>query len=268
MANDDIRADETAAGEHSRSALRRFASRVAKGYRVQLILFTALVFISAVPVFLLAGWVQSNALEKEVESVTEKHLLIARNLSGVLERYVTDVQEAFRVAAYNGHDSRELKGFEQLLRSLNFRYVALVDPANNLATYVMAPDDMRNGMTMGREQIADLRSMAEASPGGIVISNLIRVDGDPMFFVMRSFDDGVLALGALETAFLREVQAAIVFGERGHSMIVDGKGQVVAHPNKDWEATSKDASGLSVVQKMMRGETGVATFYSPRWRPT
>jgi signal transduction histidine kinase len=263
MSNDDIRTDGATAGERSRGALRRFASRIAKGYRVQLILFTALVFISAVPVFLLAGWVQSNALEKEVESVTEKHLLIARNLSGVLERYVIDVQEAFRVAAYNGHDSYELKGFEQLLRSLNFRYVALVDPANELRNYVMPPLDMRNGMTMAREDVANLRTMAEGNPGGIVISNLIRVEGEPMFFVMRAFDDGILALGALETAFLREVQAAIVFGERGHSMIVDSKGHVVAHPNKDWEATSKDASGLSVVQKMMRGETGVATFYSP-----
>ena len=263
MSNDDIQSGVTATGERPRGTLRRFAARVAKGYRVQLILFTALVFVSAVPVFLLAGWVQNNALEKEVRSVTEKHLLIAQNLSGVLERYVTDVREAFRVAAYNGHDGNELKGFEQLLRSLNFRYVALVDPANELKTYVMPPLDMRNGMTLAQEKLAELRAMALTSPGEIVISDLIRVDEQPMFFVMRVFDDGALALGALETTFLLEVQAAIVFGERGHSMIVDGKGQVVAHPNKDWEATSKDASGLSVVQKMMRGETGVATFYSP-----
>lgn len=263
MSNDDNRSNGAIERGRPRGPLRRLAARVAKGYRLQLILFTALVFISAVPVFLLAGWVQSNALEKEVESVTEKHLLIARNLGGVLERYVIDVQEAFRVAAYNGHDAYELKGFEQLLRSLNFRYVALVDPENELRNYVMAPLDMRDGMTMAREDISGLRSLAEADPDGIVISDLTRVNDEPLFFVMRLFDDGVLALGALETTFLREVQAAIVFGERGHSMIVDGKGQVVAHPNADWEASSKDASKLSVVQKMMRGETGVATFYSP-----
>ncbi|MBT4907513.1 MAG: hypothetical protein HON62_11570, partial [Rhodospirillaceae bacterium] len=263
MSNDDIQSDGATPGSRPRGALRRFAARIAKGYRVQLILFTALVFVSAVPVFLLAGWVQNNALEKEVRSVTEKHLLIAQNLSGVLERYVTDVREAFRVAAYNGHDGYELKGFEQLLRSLNFRYVALVDPSNELKTYVMPPIDMRSGMTLDREKLAELRAMALTNPGEIVISDLLRVDEQPMFFVMRVFGDGDLALGALETTFLLDVQAAIVFGERGHSMIVDGKGQVVAHPNKDWEATSKDASGLSVVQKMMRGETGVATFFSP-----
>jgi len=70
-------------------------------------------------------------------------------------------------------------------------------------------------------------------------------------------------IGALDPAFIRKVQRSITFGERGHSMVVDAKGRVVAHPNPDWEARSKDASKLSVVQKMMRGETGVAMFYSP-----
>lgn len=259
MSNDDNRPEEIA----PRSAVGRLFARIAHGYRVQLILFAALVFVSAVPVFLLAGWVQTNALEKEVSSVTEKHLLIARNLSGVLERYVTDVREAFRVAAYNGSAAAELKGFDQLLRSLNFRYVALVGPDNELHSYVMEPMEMRLGMNLTSDRLTELRAIAEATPGEIVISDLTRVDDRPLFFVMRAFDDGTLALGALETTFLREVQAAIVFGERGHSMIVDGKGRVVAHPNAEWEATSKDASPLSVVQKMMRGETGVATFYSP-----
>lgn len=244
-------------------AIRRLAARVAHGYRVQLILFSALVFVSAVPVFLLAGWVQNNALEKEVRAVTEKHLLIAQNLSGVLERYVTDVQEAFRVAAYNGSEVNALKGFEQLLRSLNFRYVALIDSADALDNYVMAPSDMSLGMNLSPDELNSLRAVATAGGDQIVISDLIQVKDQPLFFVMRAFDDGTLAIGALETSFLREVQAAIVFGERGHSMIVDGKGRVVAHPNAEWETTSKDASKLSVVQKMMRGETGVATFYSP-----
>ena len=263
MSNDDIQSNWTVAGVRPGNAMRRFATRIASGYRVQVILFFALVFVSAVPVFLLAGWVQTNALEKEVSSVTEKHLLIARNLGGVLERYVTDVQEAFRVAAYNGHDGTALKGFEQLLRSLNFRYVALIDPSNRLRNYVMEPTVMPLGTNLSADRLAYLRALTTANPGEIVISDLVRVGDQPLFFVMRAVEDGVLALGELETTFLREVQAAIVFGDRGHSMIVDAVGHVIAHPNKDWESTSKDASGLSVVQKMMNGETGVATFYSP-----
>jgi signal transduction histidine kinase len=59
------------------------------------------------------------------------------------------------------------------------------------------------------------------------------------------------------------MQRQIGFGKRGHSMVVDANGVVVAHPNRKWEQTSKNASKLSVVGAMMRGETGVSEFYSP-----
>src|SRR5450432_3218233 len=45
--------------------------------------------------------------------------------------------------------------------------------------------------------------------------------------------------------------------------MVDAKGQVIAHPLKDWVAASRDISGVSVVAATMRGETGVGQFYSP-----
>ncbi|HJP13701.1 MAG: hypothetical protein QF701_05090 [Nitrospinota bacterium] len=59
------------------------------------------------------------------------------------------------------------------------------------------------------------------------------------------------------------MQKSISFGRKGHSMIVDRAGRVIAHPKKEWQKSSKDASGISVVQAMMRGETGVTVFYSP-----
>ena len=44
---------------------------------------------------------------------------------------------------------------------------------------------------------------------------------------------------------------------------MDAKGQVIAHPLKDWVAASRDISGVPVVAAMMRGKTGVGEFYSP-----
>ncbi|MBO6784290.1 MAG: HAMP domain-containing protein, partial [Alphaproteobacteria bacterium] len=256
-------ANDSAAAAGLRERVRAGMKRVGTGYRLQLVLFTALVLISAVPVLLLAAWVQSDALEKEVRSVTEKHLLLAENLSGVLERYVTDVREAFRVAADNAYEIENLEGFDKLLRSLNFRYVAKFDARDGMIGYVMRPLGGSQSSELPSTVRADLRALAAAEPGEVVISDLVRVGDSPMFFVVSLIEEDRLVVGALETTFLKIVQRAIVFGERGHSMIVDAKGRVVAHPDSDWEATSKDASGLSVVQKMMRGETGVATFFSP-----
>ncbi|MCP4294937.1 MAG: HAMP domain-containing protein, partial [Proteobacteria bacterium] len=71
------------------------------------------------------------------------------------------------------------------------------------------------------------------------------------------------ALSPLKTDFIALTQKSIAFGEKGHSMIVDQYGRVIAHPNAKWQATSKDASKLSIVQLMITGNTGVAEFYSP-----
>ncbi len=245
------------------AALKFGTGRIVSGYRLQLVLFTALVFISAVPVLILASWVQSDALEKEVRSVTDKHLLLAQNLSGVLDRYVTDVREAFRVAADNAYEIEQLEGFDNLLRTLNFRYVAKLDSRDSLIGYVMPPLDGNIGMELSPAARQALRGLAARDRGSVVISDLVRVDDEPLFFVVSLISEDRLVVGALETSFLKIVQRAIVFGDRGHSMIVDRTGHVVAHPNENWESTSKDASGLSVVQKMMAGDTGVATFYSP-----
>jgi diguanylate cyclase (GGDEF)-like protein len=45
---------------------------------------------------------------------------------------------------------------------------------------------------------------------------------------------------------------------------VDNLGHVIAHPNPDWMmANIKDLSKLTIVKKMMAGQTGVTEFYSP-----
>ena len=75
--------------------------------------------------------------------------------------------------------------------------------------------------------------------------------------------DGKLGMGVVSTRYLVSLQQAIAFGDRGHAVITDGSGQVIAHPLKDWVAASKDISGVPVVAAMMRGETGVGQFYSP-----
>ena len=49
-------------------------------------LFAALLLVAAAPVMLLALWVERAAVDREVASVQEKHLLVARNLGSTLQR--------------------------------------------------------------------------------------------------------------------------------------------------------------------------------------
>ena len=50
---------------------------------------------------------------------------------------------------------------------------------------------------------------------------------------------------------------------RGHAVIVDRDGLVLAHPKQSWRQEMKDLSGVLPVREMKAGKTWVAEFYSP-----
>ena len=241
----------------------RARRRSIAGYRLQTILFVSIVAISTLPVLLLGGWVEHSALEKEVDSVTEKHLLIARNLSQTLGRYASDLREGFAASIEAGMIRDVTPAMSRLLTSFSFGHVCIIDRDNRLIRSLIPDTETIKRTPPGQEILAALRQLAEAGRGDVIISDLMRDGGESRFFVVQALGEGRIAIGTLGVEYLRSVQRAVAFGERGHSMIVDAKGRVVAHPNANWEATAKDASKLSVVASMMRGETGVAQFYSP-----
>ena len=62
---------------------------------------------------------------------------------------------------------------------------------------------------------------------------------------------------------IRAICSGIQFGVKGHCAVVDNTGHAVAHPNKSWVQEIRDLSKISIVQKMLAGETGTTIFYSP-----
>ena len=63
-----------------------------------------------------------------------------------------------------------------------------------------------------------------------------------------------------------ELGRSISFGIKGHAVIVDQRGKVLAHPFPAWEAEMRDLSKISAVRAMLEGQTGITTFYSPAFK--
>jgi signal transduction histidine kinase/ActR/RegA family two-component response regulator len=72
----------------------------------------------------------------------------------------------------------------------------------------------------------------------------------------------------VSNAYLLSLQQSASFGDHGHVVITDARGQVIAHPSREWVATSHDLSGLPLVAAMMRRESGVGRFFSPVFNAT
>jgi signal transduction histidine kinase len=241
----------------------RFGGRFRFGLRLHHFLFIAFTIIAGTPIAVLALWEGNTAFQNELDSVREQHLLVARNLTTTMSRYVKDIEAAFGLVFDSGALTHPVAGLTGLLMSLDVIHVCILAPDGTLEADIQGLSSEPIG-TLPLPLLTDLRMLAANAHGQIAISNLYHdSSGTPVFYLVKELPARRLGLGVFTTSYLVSLQQAIAFGDHGHAVIVDAKGQVIAHPFKDWVAASRDISGVSVVAAMMRGETGVGQFYSP-----
>ena len=167
----------------------------------------------------------------------------------------------FRFIAPEVASGRTVEFSREFLHNLHFRHICVAEAATgrvlaeHKATLAPCPD------VIPRKRFNDLKSIAIQDE--IVVSSVMPGPGGRPTLYLIWLTAGQMRVGALETQFFRTLSRQISFGRRGHSAIVDHTGRVLAHPLESWEQEMRDISKISAVQRMMAGETGVETFYSP-----
>ena len=234
--------------------------------RLKQLLFITFTLIASLPVLILAGWVEESALNKEVSSVEEKHLLVAQNLTGDLERYVVDLESSLALVSSNMLKGIEVVGVPDHLESLHLRYVRIADSEGKVAKQIAASSNLKEEQ-FSSETLALLRPImkrAHETMGTVLYSDLVRTGEDETsFYLIKAVGNEQYVISALTTTHILEAQQKVIFGRRGHAAIVDRTGRAIAHPVPGWVKSMKDMSFLPPVKKMMLGETGVSKFYTP-----
>src|SRR5215831_11388557 len=211
--------------------------------------------VAAIPAAAIGILLTHSAWERELQTVHEQHLQIARNLVAALERYADDVEAAFQMTVANLAAQQPVRRLSTLLSRLYFKHICIVN-AQGEVEHLVAPD-------------ADLK----AEPVPVPLLEKLRAGGtwevlpdhagEPTLFLLQPLNGERYALGALRTEYLVDLQSAIAFGKKGHAAIVDRRGRVIAHPNPQLRITMRDLSALEPVRRMMDGETGVMRFFAP-----
>lgn len=235
----------------------RRPSILARLNRMRIYVFSALIITLLIPFTILYVRIEQTAFEREMFHVNQGHLNIALNLAESLSRYAMDMRATFDFLL-SAHGDGGLPGdVERLMAAYHMRYLAILD-ANDTPTNLIAaiPSDLPP-----RDIVEKLRE--ESAGGATVISSVQKVNDTSFLFIVKRMPDGGMAFAPFGIDYIERVQKAIAFGEKGHSMIVDHTGKVLAHPNPEWQKINKDASPLSVVQLMLGQKTGVAQFFSP-----
>jgi diguanylate cyclase (GGDEF)-like protein len=207
-------------------------------------------------------WPYSKALDLEVKEVNEKHLVIAKNLSAAFERYYQDVTGLFSIINLQTEKQLASPEFKKLLSSYKFTDIVLTDMNGHVSHCIF---------TANNDCINNVDSNILALAKNTVTDNTIQLstvtedsnkNSGPILLVVKKIDNQIL-LGYLSTQYIVDMGKRVAFGKKGHAAIVDQAGNVLAHPVDTWIQQRKPAAKISVVQKMMAGETGVEKFYSP-----
>jgi len=195
--------------------------------------------------------------------VHERHLLLARNLGAALERYHDDVTSAFDAMAERVATGADLDFARALFQKLHFRHVCVFQSATGAQTESFLSEEKPCPEKISGERFQLFLDLAAGAGNATAMSHVMHTpDQQTVIYLVREVA-GNLVVGALTTEYFRQLGSRISFGRMGHAAIVDHTGRVLAHPLASWEAAARDISAVSAVQRMMRGEIGVETFYSP-----
>ena len=227
---------------------------------LRLLLAIIITVVATVPVMLLGFWVEKTAMEKELAAVSEKHLLLAKNITAALDRYALDTKAAFTFFTQSADPDRPSEAAKELARKLSLRHFCIIDDEGRVTFQLNVSDEVEDRLPT---QILNRLRPAFDNPDATFSSVMPDAKGRPTIFLTLRLGPNRIAIGALDLEYIRQVQKAIIFGRKGHSAIVDGAGNLIAHPNPQWQRQMKKIAKVKPVAKMMAGETGVTQFYSP-----
>jgi signal transduction histidine kinase len=229
--------------------------------KLRYLLLVVFSLVTAVPLVLFWVWPHSQSMTNELEDVRERHLLIAETLGIALENYHREVTATFRLIHNSLVEQGRVEGAGDLLQDLHFRNICVFDVNTRERRFGVESADSPCPERLGETEFATLADLA-AQPGDAVSPVMTDQAGAPTLYIAEQ-REGHLAVGALYTDFFVELAGSIAFGRKGHAMIVDHTGRVLAHPNDEWRRTLRDLATIPPVQQLREGLAGVTTFDSP-----
>ena len=166
--------------------------------------------LAAIPAAAIGVLLTHSAWERELQTVQEQHLQIARNLVAALTRYAADVEAAFQMTVANVAAQQPVRRVSTLLSGLHFKHVCIVNAQGQVEHFV-APDADLKIESVPEPLLEKLRA-------GETWEVLPDHAGEPTLFLLQPLDGERYALGALRTdVFCRVAKRHCVWQERPRS---------------------------------------------------
>ena len=220
--------------------------------------------ISAIaPLAIFWLWPQSQVLENEMKGARERHLLIANNVSNMLSRYHADLVTTFEFLAVNSSDVKKLKNKQILLKNLYINNVCVANYTTGRVTSSINNSNIKCPNSIAAEDLKWMQETLSGVEDKVVFSGVTQLFSNLNTMVAFYKTNNRLQIGTISTEYFIKIGDSVKFGNNGHAIILDRYGNILSHPNKEWENKRANLSNISIVKNILNGESGVDTFYSP-----
>ncbi len=117
--------------------------------KLQYLTFVMMLILSIGPIIGFYKWVEQSSYNKEIAYVDENHLIIAKNLSAALSRYITDMKSFFTLAVNDGNDVNHLHSSHNLqvaLANFNLCYISILNGNNETVSRIEGDNSHKRDM--------------------------------------------------------------------------------------------------------------------------
>jgi len=270
------------------------------GKSIKRMVMASFVFVLLVPVAFFIYSLFQNTWEQAEQEMLEKHALISKALAEPFSSYILSRQRSLQTVGEElivfeygeeehdhtdnnavHHDEQEkhhniqaaldkyLKSFDDFV-SVSY---ATSDTNGDVHHHLSTREQHTANVDKPDYSYLHLSTLAPVNKYNINVDSLSTVfnssfSNTPVVLLKHNILDknhNVAATLSVEVslASIGTMCSIISFGVKGHCAVVDQAGHVIAHPNKSWIKEIRDISKVSVVQKMLAGESGTTEFYSP-----
>ena len=108
--------------------------------RLRHLLTAAFILVATLPLLILGTWVTETALEKELSGVSEKHLLLARNITMALDRYALDAEASFAFFSKSLTAGNVSRAEAELAKQMGFRHVYIIGNDGTVLSFLSVTD--------------------------------------------------------------------------------------------------------------------------------
>lgn len=246
---------------------------------------TSFIIVLLIPIGFFVNSLYQNSWDRAEQSMLEKHHLISAALIEPLNFFITSRQQSLQMVGANIKDAFSRADQTDAKATIRGILDSHFNNFNDMVALSFAPSPNRFIEYVASNQQAfdnRLKPSYDNIPVHPISSTMpepSRPDYLSVVFKSNMTQKPVILLkhevysndGSLLGTLFSEISlinvgtmcAKIDFGVKGHCAIVDNSGQIIAHPNSNWVNSIRNISHVSIVKRMISGDSGTTEFYSP-----